>query len=108
MRSAAAGRYQTCIHLSGGGQMMLPGCGATSLTALKAQRPLRQPCVPHPGRPVHRRTAPLLVTGPPGTSDRLAQAMETLFPGSSRADIGRSVAVTGAGLVHLDDELRQG
>jgi ribonuclease BN (tRNA processing enzyme) len=34
----SGGRYQTCIHLSGGGQIMLVDCGATSLTALKAQR----------------------------------------------------------------------
>ena len=32
-----------------------------------------------------RRSAPLLVAGPPGIRGRLAQAMETLFPGSSRA-----------------------
>jgi len=31
-----------------------------------------------------RRTAPLTVVGPPGTAERLGQAMEALFPGSSR------------------------
>jgi ribonuclease BN (tRNA processing enzyme) len=30
------------------------------------------------------RTAPLAVAGPPGTGQRLADAMECLFPGSSR------------------------
>jgi ribonuclease BN (tRNA processing enzyme) len=98
----SGGRCQTCIHLSSGGQMMLVDCGATSLTALKAQRldpgAISAVAVTHlhgdhfGGLPFlildgqfTGRTAPLLVAGPPGTSDRLAQAMETLFPGSSRA-----------------------
>lgn len=29
----SGGRWQTCIHLTGGGQSMLVDCGATSLTA---------------------------------------------------------------------------
>jgi ribonuclease BN (tRNA processing enzyme) len=107
----SGGRYQTCIHLSGGGQMMLVDCGATSLTALKAQRldpgAISAVAVTHlhgdhfGGLPFlildgqfTRRTAPLLVAGPPGTSDRLAQAMETLFPGSSRAARRFAVHVT--------------
>jgi ribonuclease BN (tRNA processing enzyme) len=32
-----------------------------------------------------RRTSPLLVAGPPGIRERLTEAMETLFPDSSRA-----------------------
>jgi ribonuclease BN (tRNA processing enzyme) len=33
----SGGRWQTCIHLAAEGQVLLVGCGATSLTALKAQ-----------------------------------------------------------------------
>ena len=32
-----------------------------------------------------RRSTPLQVAGPPGIEARLAEAMEALFPGSSRA-----------------------
>lgn len=35
--SGSGGRWQTCIHLSGAGQVVLVDCGATSLVALKAQ-----------------------------------------------------------------------
>jgi ribonuclease BN (tRNA processing enzyme) len=107
----SGGRYQTCIHLSGDGQMMLVDCGATSLTALKAQRldpgAISAVAVTHlhgdhfGGLPslildgqFTGRTAPLLVAGPPGTGDRLAQAMETLFPGSSQAPRRFAVQVT--------------
>jgi len=40
------------------------------------------------------RSAPLLVAGPPGIAARLAAAMETLFPGSSRARRRFPVQVT--------------
>jgi ribonuclease BN (tRNA processing enzyme) len=86
----SGGRYQTGIHLSTGGQIMLVDCGATSLTALKAQRRRRchQRLRGHPPARDHfgglpflildgqftGRTIPLLVAGPAGTSDRLAQA----------------------------------
>ena len=97
----SGGRWQTCIHLAGGGQVMLVDCGATSLTALKAQGldpgDIAAVAVTHlhgdhfGGLPFlildgqfSRRTAPLLVAGPPGIRARLAGAMETLFPGSSQ------------------------
>ena len=40
------------------------------------------------------RTAPLAVAGPPGTGQRLAEAMECLFPGSSRVRRRFAVEVT--------------
>jgi ribonuclease BN (tRNA processing enzyme) len=40
------------------------------------------------------RSAPLLVAGPPGTRARLVEAMETLFPGSSRAHRRFPVEIT--------------
>src|SRR6266700_676548 len=98
----SGGRWQTCIHLAAGGQVLLVDCGATSLVALKAQgldpNAVGAVAVTHlhgdhfGGLPFlilygqfSHRSAPLLVAGPPGIRGRLAQAMETLFPGSSRA-----------------------
>jgi ribonuclease BN (tRNA processing enzyme) len=97
----SGGRFQTCIWLSGGGQVLLVDCGATSLVALKAQgldpNAVGAVAVTHlhgdhfgglpflilDGQFAHR-SAPLLVAGPPGIRARLTDAMETLFPGSSR------------------------
>jgi ribonuclease BN (tRNA processing enzyme) len=107
----SGGRYQTCIHLSSDGQVVLADCGATTLAALKAQgldpAAISAVAVTHlhgdhfGGLPLlildgqfSRRTAPLLVAGPPGTADRLSQAMETLFPGSSQARRRFAVDVT--------------
>ena len=107
----SGGRWQTCIHLSAEGQVVLVDCGATSLVALKAQgldpQAVDAVAVTHlhgdhfGGLPFlildgqfSRRTAPLLVTGPPGTRARLTEAMETLFPGSSRAHRRFPVEVT--------------
>jgi ribonuclease BN (tRNA processing enzyme) len=98
----SGGRWQTCIHLSAGGRVLLVDCGATSLVALKAQGldpdAVDAVAVTHlhgdhfGGLPFlildgqfSRRSTPLQVAGPPGTRARLAQAMEALFPGSSQA-----------------------
>jgi ribonuclease BN (tRNA processing enzyme) len=107
----SGGRWQTCIHLAAEGQMLLVDCGATSLVALKAQgldpNEVGAVAVTHlhgdhfGGLPFlildgqfSHRSAPLLVAGPPGIRDRLTQAMETLFPGSSRAHRRFPVEVT--------------
>ena len=107
----SGGRWQTCIHLSVEGQALLVDCGATSLVALKAQglhpHAVGAVAVTHlhgdhfGGLPFlildgqfSHRTAPLLVAGPPGTRVRLTEAMETLFPGSSRAPRRFPVQVT--------------
>jgi ribonuclease BN (tRNA processing enzyme) len=96
----SGGRFQTCIHVSGGGQVLLVDCGATSLVALKAQgldpHAVDAVAVTHlhgdhfGGLPFlildgqfSRRSAPLTIAGPAGTRARLTAAMETLFPGSS-------------------------
>jgi len=96
----SGGRWQTCLHLSGPGQIMLVDCGATSLVALKAQgldpSAVDTVALTHlhgdhfgglpylilDGQFSHRST-PLRIAGPPGTRVRLTEAMETLFPGSS-------------------------
>jgi ribonuclease BN (tRNA processing enzyme) len=108
----SGGRYQACIHLrSRDGAAVLLDCGATSLSALKA-------CGLDPGEigtvfisHLHGdhfgglpflildgqftgRTRPLNVAGPPGTAERLCQAMEASFPGSAGVERRFSVDVT--------------
>ncbi len=107
----SGGRFQTCIHLSADGQVLLVDCGATSLVALKSQgldpNAVGAVAITHlhgdhfGGLPFlildgqfSGRTAPLLVAGPPGIRARLAEAMETLFPGSGAAPRRFPVAVT--------------
>jgi ribonuclease BN (tRNA processing enzyme) len=109
----SGGRFQACIHLQHPAldQPALLDCGATSLTALRR-------CGLEPGEigsvfvshlhgdhfgglpflildgQFSRRTGRLVVAGPPGTRDRLALAMECLFPGSSRVRRRFEVTVT--------------
>jgi ribonuclease BN (tRNA processing enzyme) len=96
----SGGRYQACVHLRAPGRApVLLDCGATSLSALKASGldpgEVGTVFVSHlhgdhfGGLPFlaldgqfSRRELPLTVAGPPGTEDRLRQAMETSFPGS--------------------------
>jgi ribonuclease BN (tRNA processing enzyme) len=97
----SGGRYQACIHLRVPGRAaVLLDCGATSLSALRAcgLDPLSIDTVllshlhgDHFGglpflildAQFGRRERPLTVAGPPGTGERLRQALEALFPGSS-------------------------
>jgi ribonuclease BN (tRNA processing enzyme) len=107
----SGGRWQTCIHVSGAGQVLLVDCGATSLTALKAQGlepdSIDAVAVTHlhgdhfGGLPFlildgqfARRTKPLHVAGPRGIRTRLAEAMEALFPGSSQVRRRFEVEIT--------------
>jgi ribonuclease BN (tRNA processing enzyme) len=97
--------------LTAEGQVLLVDCGATSLVALKAQGldpdAVGAVAVTHlhgdhfGGLPFlilegqfSHRSAPLLVAGPPGTRARLVEAMESLFPGSSRAHRRFPVEIT--------------
>ena len=96
----SGGRFQTCIRLRADGATALVDCGATSLTAMRAQGvdpgEVAAVVVTHlhgdhfGGLPFlvldgqfTRRTAPLTVFGPVGTRDRLHAAMETFYPGST-------------------------
>jgi ribonuclease BN (tRNA processing enzyme) len=96
------GRFQTCIRLQAGDYTVLIDCGATSLTAMKAQHldpgEVDAVVLSHlhgdhfGGLPFlildgqfTRRSKTLTVLGPAGTRDRLHQAMETLYPGSASA-----------------------
>ena len=107
----SGGRWQTCIRVTSGDQALLVDCGATSLAALRAQgidpQAVDVVAVTHlhgdhfGGLPFlildgqfSGRLAPLLIAGPPGTSQRLATAMECLFPGSAKVRRRFEVAVT--------------
>jgi ribonuclease BN (tRNA processing enzyme) len=99
----SGGRAQTCIRVTAGAQSVLVDCGATSLAAMRAQgldpQDIDAVAVTHlhgdhfGGLPFlildaqfARRAVPLRVVGPAGTGARLASAMETLFPGSTRVE----------------------
>jgi ribonuclease BN (tRNA processing enzyme) len=107
----SGGRWQTCIQLSGAGQVLLVDCGATTLAALKTQGvdpgDISAVAITHlhgdhfGGLPFlildgqfSGRSAPLLIAGPPGTAARLGQSMEVLFPGSSSVHRRFPVEVT--------------
>jgi ribonuclease BN (tRNA processing enzyme) len=100
----SGGRFQTCIALAPDDPAQPPhtlvDCGATSLTALRQLRldpnHIGTVVLTHlhgdhfGGLPFlvldgqfRRRDRDLTVVGPPGTAERLRQAMEALFPGSS-------------------------
>jgi ribonuclease BN (tRNA processing enzyme) len=107
----SGGRLQACIHLQPASAPVLLDCGATSLPALRrcGLDPDRIAAVfvshlhgDHFGglpfliidAQFAGRTAPLAVVGPPGTSRRLTEAMECLFPGSSQVRRRFAVEVT--------------
>lgn len=108
----SGGRYQACIHLRPeGSSPVLLDCGATSLSALKRlglhPGEISAVFVTHlhgdhfGGLPFlildgqfSRRTTPLAIAGPPGIADRLTDAMECLFPGSSAAPRRFAVKIT--------------
>ncbi|HEX3646817.1 MAG TPA: MBL fold metallo-hydrolase [Pseudonocardiaceae bacterium] len=97
----SGGRFQTCIAVAlDRTPTLLIDCGATSMVALRQQgidpNGIDTVLITHlhgdhfGGLPFlvldgqfRRRTRDLTVVGPPGTADRLARAMETMFPGSS-------------------------
>ncbi len=95
------GRLQACLCIDGPGGRLLLDCGASALIALKRAgldpASVGGVCLSHlhgdhfGGIPFlildgqfGRREAPLTVAGPPGTRARITEAMEVLFPGSSR------------------------
>lgn len=116
----SGGRFQTCIRLQGDGFTGLVDCGATSLTAMKAQHldpgEVDAVVLSHlhgdhfgglpflilDGQFAHR-SKPITVFGPAGTASRLHAAMETLYPGSNAVRQRFDVAVVeldGAGGIH--------
>ena len=98
----AGGRLQTCFHVTTSRGPFLIDCGATALIGFQ-----RQGLVPDDvgmilishlhgdhfsglvwwllhAQHISKRTAPLLIAGPPGIEARLLQVSELLFPESTR------------------------
>lgn len=100
----SGGRYQTCFAIEAPSGTFLLDCGASSLIAMKrfgvSPSVIETILVTHlhgdhfGGIPffildaqlVSKRRTPLTVAGPPGIDARLRDAMEVLFPGSSRVE----------------------
>ena len=99
----SGGRFQTCIHVELGGSQLLLDCGASSLIAMRRfgvdPQAIDTVILSHlhgdhfGGVPFlildgqfKRRTRPLVVAGPPGVEQRMRQAMEVFFPGSTRIE----------------------
>ncbi|HLK25149.1 MAG TPA: MBL fold metallo-hydrolase [Caulobacteraceae bacterium] len=100
----SGGRFNTCFRLEreSGGDILID-CGASSLIAMRQlgvdPNGVETIVVSHlhgdhfgglpffilDGQFYSRRTAPLMIVGPPGLDERLTQAMEVFFPGSSTA-----------------------
>jgi ribonuclease BN (tRNA processing enzyme) len=98
----SGGRFQTCFYVQSGATHTLVDCGASSLVAMRlfGVDPLLVDTilVSHlhgdhfGGLPffimdahyVSRRRKPLIVAGPPGLEARVFEAMEVLYPDSSR------------------------
>jgi len=100
----SGGRFNTCFHVTVAGGAFLIDCGASSLIAMRKfgvdPNGIHTIFVSHlhgdhfGGLPFlfldaqfySRRSVPLTLVGPPGFRDRLDQAMEIFFPGSSRVE----------------------
>jgi ribonuclease BN (tRNA processing enzyme) len=98
----SGGRFQTCIYVQSEATRFLIDCGASSLIAMRRfgvdPSLIDIILVTHlhgdhfGGLPffildaqlISKRTRPLVVAGPPGLKARLPEAMEALFPDSSR------------------------
>ena len=99
----SGGRFQTCIHVETGRGQVLVDCGASSLVAMRRfgvdPNDVDAVLLTHlhgdhfAGVPFlvldgqfRRRSRPLTVVGPRGVEDRVREAMEILFPGSTRVE----------------------
>lgn len=120
----SGGSLQACIHVQAPGHApVLLDCGATSLVALKTQgldpNQVSTVFVTHlhvdhfGGVPLlilegqfNHRTAPLTVAGPVGTKERLTEALEVMFPGSSRVTRGFAVDVVELSRDNVVDGIR--
>lgn len=97
----SGGRFQTCILLRGAVDSLLIDCGASSLIAMKRlgidPSDISAIALTHlhgdhfAGIPFlildgqfNHRAAPLTVAGPPGLRRRIEEAMEVMFPGSTK------------------------
>jgi ribonuclease BN (tRNA processing enzyme) len=99
----SGGRLHTCFHLRDRQGAFLVDCGASAMIAIRRfgvdPNAVRAILISHlhgdhfGGLPffildaqlISRRSAPLIIAGPPGLEERLRAAMEVLFPGSASA-----------------------
>jgi ribonuclease BN (tRNA processing enzyme) len=99
----SGGRFNSCLFIETAKGTLLLDCGATSLVALKAHGldPNRidgillshlhgdhfgaLPFLLLDAQFLARRAKPLLIAGPPGTRERLDQALEVFFPHSTES-----------------------
>ncbi|MDZ4277823.1 MAG: MBL fold metallo-hydrolase, partial [Dehalococcoidia bacterium] len=96
----SAGRLQTCIHLQAQDTSLLIDCGASAVIGMKRfgvdPASIATILISHlhgdhfGGLPFFmldaqfsHRKVPLTIAGPPGVAERVRQAMDLLFPGSS-------------------------
>lgn len=100
----SGGRLQTCILCQSAAGNFLIDCGATALLAIRRfdfePNAVGMIFLSHlhgdhfAGIPffildaqmISKRTAPLVIVGPSGTRQRILDAMEVLFPGSSKTE----------------------
>jgi len=100
----SGGRFNTCFHVRDGRGAFLIDCGASSMIAIRKfavdPNAVRAILITHlhgdhfGGLPffildaqlVSRRSAPLVIAGPPGLRERLDTAMENFFPGSTKVE----------------------
>lgn len=98
----SGGRFQACVLVRAEATAFLLDCGASSLIAMRRfevdPNSIDAILISHlhgdhfGGLPffvldaqlISRRERPLVIAGPPGIEERTRQAMEVLFPGSSR------------------------
>jgi len=98
------GRFQACIHVDAGATRFLLDCGASSLIAMKragiSTAAIDVILISHlhgdhfGGIPffildaqlISRREVPLVIAGPPGLTQRVREAMEVFYPGSSAVE----------------------
>lgn len=98
----SGGRFQTCIWVRSGEASFLIDCGASALISMKrfgvSLLDIQAILITHlhgdhfAGIPffildsqlISKRTAPLVIAGPPGLEDRIHRAMEVMYPGSSK------------------------
>jgi ribonuclease BN (tRNA processing enzyme) len=100
----SGGRFNTCFMIEAGERTILLDCGASSLVALNARQVEMNgidgvilshlhgdhfgalPFVLLYSQYLGRRERPLTIVGPPGTRQRLDDALEVLFPLSSKIE----------------------
>lgn len=101
----SGGRFHTCFLVTAGSARFLIDCGASSLIAMRRfgvdPNVVSTILLSHlhgdhfAGVPfflldaqfVSKRTHPLVIAGPPGTTKRMGEVREVLFPGSSAATL---------------------